>query len=222
MMFRIYNLRLLLITIAAISMITSSDALAQSAATVPSDQTLSNQVPLRRDISAADYTTAPRVFVVLPFKAARAGYPSSGCTSTDASAGVVLPALSEDLTLATAQQVASRGKVRVLASAMHAPPGAIIISGCITRAIAGDATQRLIGLNMGASELGAHVQIQRKTGNSIRLIGEFDESVRGANRLPPIGPVGLFIHVARASKLTLNGDVKKLAAQIAVDILPGN
>jgi hypothetical protein len=207
MMFRIYNLRPLLVAIAAISMITSSDALTQ---------------PLRRDISAADYTTDPRVFVVLPFKAAGAGYPSSRCASTDASAGVALPALLEDLTLATAQQVASRGQVTVLASAMHAPPGAIIISGCITRAIAGDATQRLIGLNMGASELGAHVQIQRKTGIGIRLIGEFDESVKGANRLPPIGPIGLIVHAARESKLTLNGDVKKLATQIAVVILPGS
>jgi len=94
------------------------------------------------------------------------------------------------------------------------PVGALVISGCITKANGGNAVGRLIGMNVGASHLNVHVVAFSKTRDGWNPIDNFDIQVKGGDVLPPLGPAGLAWHAARDSQQTLTGDAKKLADQI--------
>lgn len=92
--------------------------------------------------------------------------------------------------------------------------GSLVITGCITRINAGNGVERMAGMNLGASRIGAHVVVLSKTQTGFNPIDGFDIQVKGGDPLPPIGPIGLAIHAAREPGQTLPADGKKLADQI--------
>jgi hypothetical protein len=92
--------------------------------------------------------------------------------------------------------------------------GSLVITGCITRINAGSGVERMAGMNLGASRVGAHVLVLSKTRTGFNPIDGFDIQVKGGDPLPPIGPIGLAIHAAREPGQTLSADGKKLADQI--------
>ena len=94
------------------------------------------------------------------------------------------------------------------------PVGALVISGCITRANGGNAATRLIGMNVGASHLNAHVVALSKTKDGWSPVDSFDVQVKGGDVLPPLGPVGMAVHAARDTQQSLSSDGKKVADQI--------
>lgn len=94
------------------------------------------------------------------------------------------------------------------------PVGALVISGCITKANGGNAATRLIGMNVGASHLGAHVVALSKTKDGWSPIDTFDIQVKGGDVLPPLGAVGFAVNAARDTHQSLSADAKKLADQI--------
>ncbi len=151
--------------------------------------------------------------LVEPFAVAGHGAPSPAClpvrepNALDAAAASGLPA---QLSQAVARQL----NAQVLEHVEDAPAAALVVTGCIQRAEAGDAVKRLVGLNMGASTLAAHVQLYRGG----RLVRQFDVVVTGANKTPPIGPVGLAVHGVRGLHETLGADATKLSKQIADEI----
>jgi hypothetical protein len=94
------------------------------------------------------------------------------------------------------------------------PEGSLVITGCFVSADRGNAAARLIGLGLGASHLSAHVRLSYAGASTAKLIDEFDVSVKGSNKLPPAGPVGLGINAARETQATLQADARKLADNI--------
>ncbi|MEG9435786.1 DUF4410 domain-containing protein [Edaphobacter sp. HDX4] len=94
------------------------------------------------------------------------------------------------------------------------PVGALVISGCITKANPGNAAKRLIGMNVGASRLGVHVVAVSKKKDGWRPVDTFDLEVKGGDLLPPLGPAGLAVHAARDTRQSLSSDSKKLADHI--------
>ena len=94
------------------------------------------------------------------------------------------------------------------------PVGAQIISGCILQAQKGSVGKRMVGFGWGASRIGAHVIVLSKTETGFAPVDSFDAHVEGRNILPPIGPVGLAVHAAKAPTQTLSRDAEELAGQI--------
>jgi len=94
------------------------------------------------------------------------------------------------------------------------PVGALVISGCITRADPGNAGGRLIGMNLGTSYLDAHVKVLAKKETGFVPMGEFDVRTQGGKKLPPIGPIGLAAHAAAERRETLSADATRLADQL--------
>lgn len=93
--------------------------------------------------------------------------------------------------------------------------GSLVITGCITRINPGNGAERMAGMNLGASRIGAHVVVLSKTEAGFNPVDSFDIQVKGADPLPPIGPIGLAIHAAKEPGQTLSADGKKLADQIS-------
>jgi hypothetical protein len=122
----------------------------------------------------------------------------------------ILDAITDELQ----KRLAKTMSVMVNPSPHSIPPGALIISGCITRATKGNAAGRLIGMNVGASRLAVHVVILSKTIHGTSLVDTFEIKVKGGNLLPPLGPVALGVHVAMGFRQTLSADARKLAGQI--------
>ncbi len=91
------------------------------------------------------------------------------------------------------------------------PIGALTISGCIMNANGGNAAKRLIGMNMGASRLAVHVVALSRTKDGWSPIDNFDIQVKGGDVLPPLGPAGLALHLAKDPHQNLSADAKKLA-----------
>jgi hypothetical protein len=94
------------------------------------------------------------------------------------------------------------------------PEGSLVITGCFVSADHGHAAARLIGMGLGASHLSAHVRMFYVGASTPKLIDEFDVSVKGSNKLPPVGPVGLGINAVRETQATLQADARKLADNI--------
>lgn len=94
------------------------------------------------------------------------------------------------------------------------PVGALVISGCITKANGGNAASRLIGMNVGASHLAVHVVALTRTKDGWSPMDTFDIQVKGGDVLPPIGPMGLAVHAAKDTQQTLSADAKRLSDHI--------
>ena len=74
---------------------------------------------------------------------------------------------------------------------------------------------------MGASVLSVHVRVYRGDQAHLDLVGEFDAEVQGANKLPPIVPIGLAVRGIKGHGLTLTADADKLAKLVAHRVLTG-
>jgi hypothetical protein len=94
------------------------------------------------------------------------------------------------------------------------PAGAMVISGCITRANPGNSATRLIGANVGSSHLSVRVIALHKTEEGFARFDDFALDVKGGNLLPPIGAVGLAVHAVKDRRQTLAADADKLAGRI--------
>lgn len=94
------------------------------------------------------------------------------------------------------------------------PVGAMVLTGCITRANAGNGAERLIGMGLGASHLDVHIVALTRTRKGWDPYDTFDIQVKGGSMLPPLGPVGLAVHAARDTQQTLSADARKLADKI--------
>jgi hypothetical protein len=69
-------------------------------------------------------------------------------------------------------------------------------------------------MNVGASHLDVHVVALSKTKDGWSPVDNFDIQVKGADVLPPLGPVGMAVHAARDTQQGLSADAKKVADQI--------
>jgi hypothetical protein len=94
------------------------------------------------------------------------------------------------------------------------PVGAMVISGCITRANPGNARARLIGMGVGASDLSVHVIALHRTSDGFQAFDDFALEVKGEDILPPIGPIGLAVHAHMDRQQTLEADANRLAGKI--------
>src|SRR5258707_3791685 len=94
------------------------------------------------------------------------------------------------------------------ADASTIPIGSLVISGCITRADAGNAAGRMVGMNLGTSYLAAHVRILSEMRSGLVGLDEFDVQAKGGKVLPPIGPIRLAAHAASERRETLSADAQ--------------
>ena len=122
----------------------------------------------------------------------------------------VLDAITEELQ----KKLSKKMSVMLQPDRNAIPVGSLVISGCVTRADAGNAAKRLIGMNLGTSYLAAHVRLLSETRSGLVSLDEFDVQSKGGKVLPPIGPIGLALHAASERRETLSADGKKLANQI--------
>ena len=122
----------------------------------------------------------------------------------------VLNAITEELQ----KKLSKKMSVTLQPDANTIPVGSLVISGCVTRADAGNPAERLVGMNLGSSYLTAHVRLLSETRSGLVPLDEFDVKTKGGKVLPPIGPIGLAAHAASERKETLSADAKKLADQV--------
>jgi hypothetical protein len=97
-----------------------------------------------------------------------------------------------------------------------APPdtpaaGSLVFTGCFVGADRGNAGKRLVGFGLGASRLSAHVRVFYVGASGPVPVDEFDFAVKGSNKLPPLGAVGLAYNAVSEKKETLQADAKRLA-----------
>lgn len=124
------------------------------------------------------------------------------------------PAILDKITEEMQKRLAKKMIVMVNPDPQTIPVGALVISGCITRADAGNAVTRLVGMTLGSSHLGVHVVALARTKDGWNPVDTFDLEVKGGDLLPPLGPIGLAAHAARDTRQTLSADAKKLADHI--------
>lgn len=98
----------------------------------------------------------------------------------------ILDAISDELQKKLSKKMA----VMVNPAPRDIPVGALVISGCITKANGGNATARLVGMDVGASHIGVHVVALSRTNDGWNPVDTFDLQVKGGDILPPLGPVG--------------------------------
>jgi hypothetical protein len=122
----------------------------------------------------------------------------------------VLDAITEELQ----KRLSKKASVMLQPDPNTIPVGSLVISGCVTRADAGNAAERLVGMNLGTSYLAAHVRVLSETRSGLVPLDEFDIQTKGGKVLPPIGPIGLAAHAASERHETLSADAKKLADKI--------
>ncbi len=165
--------------------------------------------------------TTGRSAVVLRFavasetRADSATLPQQACPQTNDLAGLpvdpkVLDAISNELQ----KRLSKKMSVTTDADPNTIPVGALVVSGCITRADPGNPAKRLIGMNLGTSYLDAHVKVLVKKEAGFVPLGEFDVQAQGGKKLPPIGAIGLAAHAAAERRETLSADATRLADQL--------
>jgi Domain of unknown function (DUF4410) len=140
--------------------------------------------------------------------------PTDGQASTDAQAVQVDPAILDAISQKMNERLSKKMAVLVDPAESSIPVGAMVISGCITRANAGNAKARLVGMGVGASMLSVHVIALRKTEDGFHPFDDFALQVKGGDMLPPLGPAGLAVHAVRDRKQSLAADAGKIADKI--------
>jgi hypothetical protein len=145
--------------------------------------------------------------------AAKATEVSAGTTQPPALSNVD-PKILSGITDELHNRLSKTMSVTVDAEAKDILVDSLIVTGCITRIDAGSGAKRLLGMNLGASHIGAHVIVFSKTKAGFTTVDSFDIQVKGGDPLPPIGPMALAIHAAREHGQTLSADAKKLADQV--------
>ncbi len=142
---------------------------------------------------------------------------NSGATSSAAAAPqnpTVDPKILNAISAELQKILSEKNSVMVDPDPNTIPVGALIISGCISKAQKGNKAERMVGFGLGASKLGAHVVLLSKTTAGFAPLDSFDLEVKGRAILPPAGPAGVGINAAKETRETLSADAKKLAGQI--------
>jgi hypothetical protein len=140
--------------------------------------------------------------------------PTDGQASTDTQGVQVDPAILNAISQKMNERLSKKMTVLVDPAEASIPVGAMVISGCITRANAGNATARLVGMGVGSSMLSVHVIALRKTEDGFHPFDDFALQVKGGDMLPPLGPAGLAVHAVRDRKQSLAADAGKIADKI--------
>jgi hypothetical protein len=92
--------------------------------------------------------------------------------------------------------------------------GSLVFTGCFVTADRGNGAKRLVGVGLGASHLAAHVRVFYIGTSGPVPVDEFDLSVKGSNKLPPLGAAGLTLNAVSEKRETLQADAKHLADDI--------
>lgn len=133
---------------------------------------------------------------------------------TSQKAITVDPAILDKVSLEMQAKLSKKVNVLIDPDSRTIPAEATVITGCITRANAGNAAGRLVGMGVGASHLDVHVVVLSKGSAGWNPIDTFDIHVKGGSLLPPLGPMGLAMHAVRDTHQNLPADAKKLADKI--------
>jgi hypothetical protein len=174
--------------------------------------------------TAADATAAqskPKQALILPFAvannaAATPGASGDACPKTpgnnlaDTDSQKLIDTISAELQ----KKLAKKMEARVSQPGDEPVNGTLVLAGCLTTIDPGNAAERMAGMNLGASQLAAHVVVQLKTEDALVAVKEFDATAKGSKALPPLGMVGVATHAAAERKETLNADAKRLADEI--------
>jgi Domain of unknown function (DUF4410) len=137
-----------------------------------------------------------------------------GSAGTSQKPITVNPAILDKITNEMQSKLSKKMTVLVNPDPHSIPEGALVISGCITRANAGNSVERLVGMGLGASHLNVHIVALSRAKDGWNPVDTFDLQVKGGSLLPPLGPVGLAVHAARDTQQTLSADSKKLADRV--------
>ena len=129
-------------------------------------------------------------------------------------ANPINPGLAETINAELTRKLTKKMPVTIARGNDLITPGTLVFTGCLVTANGGNAAKRLVGFDLGSSQLSAHVRVMLQTNTRLTPLQEFDVSVKAGNMLPPLGAAGLFAHVVKERKQTLNADAKKLADQI--------
>jgi hypothetical protein len=124
------------------------------------------------------------------------------------------PEILDSISFEIQKRLSKKMPVMVDPDPQTVPVGSLLITGCILKAEKGSSAGRMIGMNVGASRLSAHVVIFSKAETGFTPVDAFDLQVKGGSVLPPLGPIGLAAHAARQPSQTLSADARKLAGQI--------
>jgi hypothetical protein len=164
---------------------------------------------------AAIYTfaaaTSPASVPVTPSDIA---CPNSADRQLYVTANPIDPGLAETINAELTRRLTKKMPVTIARGNDPITPGTLVFTGCLVTANGGNAAERLVGFDLGSSQLSAHVRVMLQTNTRLTPLQEFDVSVKAGNILPPLGAAGLFAHVVKERKQTLNADAKKLADQI--------
>jgi hypothetical protein len=174
--------------------------------------------------TAADATAAqskPKQALILPFAvannaAATPGASGEACPKTpgnnlaDTDSQKLIDTISAELQ----KKLAKKMEARVSQPGDEPVNGTLVLAGCLTTIDPGNAAERMAGMNLGASQLAAHVVVQLKTEDALVAVREFDATAKGSKALPPLGMVGVATHAAAERRETLNADAKRLADEI--------
>jgi len=124
------------------------------------------------------------------------------------------PMILDDISNQLQQKLSKKMSVMVDPDLNAVPVGGLMVSGCVFQAEKGNKAERMIGLGLGASRLGAHIVVLAKTETGFIPMDSFDVQVKGRTFLPPAGPVGIGVNAAKEFRETLSADAKKLADHI--------
>lgn len=122
--------------------------------------------------------------------------------------------LLDKLSTAMQEKLSKKSTVTLNTEGEAIPLGALVISGCITRAKAGNSAKRLVGLNYGASRLEAHIVVLSKGTTGLHSEDSFDIRVKGGDLLPPLGPIGLGVRAVQDTRQNLSADAKRMANKV--------
>jgi hypothetical protein len=171
---------------------------------------------LANEASATSKTLAEQACPVAP--SVSGSVPSDASSSSDGESPKadlkVDPKIQDDITAELEKKLSKKMTVIPEVEQTAVPEGVLVFTGCITRSDPGNAAERLVGLNLGASHLGAHVKVLRKTKDGFEPVDEFDVQAKGAKALPPLGIIGLATHAAAERRETLSADAKKMSDDI--------
>ncbi len=171
----------------------------------------------RQEVAAQAFVE--RTAVVLRFAvqskpiAASVSLSSQACPQ-DNNGATVDPQILDSISVEIQKRLSKKMRVMVDPDPQTIPVGSLIITVCIFKAEKGSSAGRMIGMNVGASRLSAHVVILSKAEAGFTPVDAFDLQVKGGSVLPPLGPVGLAAHALRQPSQTLSADARKLAGHV--------
>ena len=100
--------------------------------------------------------------------------------------------------------------------------GSLVFTGCFVDMEAGSASKRLVGMGISASRLSAQVRVFYAGASGPMPVAEFDVVVKGSQKIPAVGAVGLAFNAGRARNDRLEDDATRLAKEILTTLKQDN